>query len=210
MKDFFKNILARSLAQKIAIIGATFIIPFLLFWQYGLSKDLKKQASLEEEIDIKTSKIVYQGKLANNLVKAKKELSELEKKLNVAVSELPDSKEIPELLSQISTLVKESGLEIELFQPTGEELMDFYAKVPVSIHMKGTFHQMLKFFEKVGNLQRIVNINAIKMYNPEIVENKMVITTECVATTFRFLSEEEREKIKEAKEAEKSKSKKRR
>ena len=48
------------------------------------------------------------------------------------------------------------------------------------------------------------------MYNPEIVENKMVITTECVATTFRFLSEEEREKIKEAKEAEKSKSKKRR
>ena len=209
MKNFFKNILARSLGQKIAIISASFIVPFLLFWQYGLSNNIKKITSLEEEIDIKTSKVIYQGKLAKDLVKAKKEMHELEDQLSTAISELPDSKEIPELLSQISQLVKESGLEIELFQPTGEELGDFYAKVPVSIHMKGTFHQILKFFEKVGNLKRIVNINAIKMYNPETIDNKLVITTECVATTFRFLSEEERNQIKEQKEAQNKKKKRR-
>lgn len=209
MKAFFKDILQRSLGQRVMIIGASFVLPFLLFWQYALSKDLAKKDSLEEKIEVAQNKIAYQSKLANNLPKAIKEKNELEAKLYTAISELPDSKEIPELLSLISKLVREAGLEIELFQPLGEELSDFYAKVPVSIHVKGTFHQMLKFFAKVGNLTRIVNINSIKMYNPEIVEDQMIINTECTATTFRFLSEDERKQIKEEKEAQDKKNKKR-
>lgn len=200
MKKFFENILARSTIQIIAIIASSFIIPFLLFWQYFLKSDLIKKEQLSENIDIQKSKVLYQSKLANNLPKAKKEQKELASKLMIALSELPDSKEIPELLSSISRLAKQSGLEIELFQPTGEELNGFYAKVPVKIIAKGSFHQVVKFFEQVGKLTRIVNISSIKMYQPEIIENRMLITTDCTATTFRFLEESERIKVDKEKE----------
>lgn len=197
MKNFFRSIYEKPLGIKILIIGASFLVPFLLFWQYILSNTLEIKKDLEEKLEITNSKILYSKKLTNNLDEAIVEKTALENKLKTAIAELPDSKELPELLLQISNLAIETGLEIELFQPTGEELSDFYSKVPVNIHVKGTFHKILKFFERVGNLERIVNISAIKMYNPEIKENSMIINTECVATTFRFLSKEERELNKE-------------
>lgn len=197
MNAFFENILSRSRTQIICIVLASFLLPFLIFWQYFLKSDLDKRNQLNENIDIQRLKVMYQSKLSKDLPKAKKEQKELESKLVLALSELPDSKEIPELLSSISRLAKQVGLEIELFQPINEELSNFYAKVPVKINVKGSFHKVIKFFEKVGNLTRIVNINSIKMSQPDISDNKMLITTECVATTFRFLEEAERAKVQQ-------------
>ena len=116
--------------------------------------------------------------------------------LKKAVAELPDTKEIPDLLSNVSSLGRESGLEIIQFKQQPEQYEEFYAVVPVSMLVRGAYHQLAMFFDKVGRMARIVNVSDVVVKSPAKVEGDTVtLDTACVATTFRFLDEAERERI---------------
>ena len=104
-------------------------------------------------------------------------------------------KEIPDLLSAISSAGRESGLEIMLFKQKPERFQDFYAEVPVDVLVRGNYHQVATFFDRVGQLDRIVNVSDISMKDPKTEDGTMVVNTACSAVTFRFLDEQEREKV---------------
>ena len=58
----------------------------------------------------------------------------LESKLKVALRQLPDSKELPVLLTDINSLGKNAGLEIKrLPAAAGGRKRDFYAEVPIEV-----------------------------------------------------------------------------
>jgi len=67
--------------------------------------------------------------------------------------------------------------------------------VPVEMLMKGTYAQLSEFFDRVGKLNRIVNVNDISMKTPVVKEGRVILSTSCNAVTFRFLSEDERARI---------------
>jgi len=60
---------------------------------------------------------------------------------------LPDTKEIPDLLSNISSLGREAGLDVVQFKQRPEKFEEFYAEVPVDILVRGTYHQVASFFD---------------------------------------------------------------
>ena len=108
---------------------------------------------------------------------------------------MPDSKEIPDLLTSISVLAVDTGLEVVKFSPKQEVIKDFYAAVPVFIELEGTFHQLATFFDEVAHLSRVVNISDIKIDIVTESKTEVVIRTTCQATTFRYLSDEERQEL---------------
>jgi len=112
--------------------------------------------------------------------------------LKSALQELPDNREIPDLLSSISSLARDAGLAVPLFKTEPESFREFYAEVPVSISVEGTYHQIATFFDEVGHLPRIVNINQIIIREPRVGDSQVSVKSECVATTFRYLEETER------------------
>jgi type IV pilus assembly protein PilO len=129
--------------------------------------------------------------VAENLAKFEEEIVILERKLKIALRQLPDSKELPVLLTDINTLGKTSGLEIKAFRPQQEIKRDFYAEVPIEVEFVGKFHDIASFFDQVARLPRIVNINKL---NVQIGDESTIETTLKVAgeaTTFRFLDESE-------------------
>ena len=141
--------------------------------------------------------------LTRDSAKLKKQLDGLNIMLKKAVAQLPDRKEIPELLSSISGRAREAGLEILIFRPQAENLRDFYAEIPVDIVVRGGFHNVVTFFDEVGRLNRLVNIRNIEMRNPEVKGTKMSVQTLTQAVTFRFLDKAERARIAAAKAAKK-------
>jgi len=142
--------------------------------------------------------------MVKNIEQTRKDVAKLEGDLRMAVAQLPDTKEIPDLLSNVSSLGRESGLEIIQFKQRPEQFEDFYAVVPVDILVRGTYHQVAAFFDKVGHMARIVNVTDVNVKSPpKLEEDAVVLDTTCVAVTFRFLDEAERERI--AKEKEKQK-----
>jgi type IV pilus assembly protein PilO len=184
----------------VGVVGALFLLyANFVYWPRSASI-ADKQESLESMIASRDAK----AKLVANLAKAKEEVADLNAALKEAVAQLPDTKEIPDLLSNISTVVTDSGLEIALFRPRPEVYREFYAEVPVEILVRGTYFQVEEFFNQVSQLTRIVNVADIGLKAPAtIADDNIRLETSCSATTFRFLDEEERERI--AKEREKEK-----
>jgi type IV pilus assembly protein PilO len=131
-------------------------------------------------------------------------VAQLDGDLKTAAAELPTTKEIPDLLSNISSLGRESGLEIMQFKQRPEQFEDFYAQVPVDIVVRGAYHQVGAFFDKVGRMARIVNVTNVAIKSPTKADSDSVtLDTSCAAVTFRFLDEAERERIAKQKEKEK-------
>jgi type IV pilus assembly protein PilO len=124
--------------------------------------------------------------------------------LKRAIAQLPDTKEIPDLLSTISSLAREAGLEIIQFKQRPEQYQEFYAAVPVDILVRGAYHQVASFFDQVGRMARIVNVTDVGMKSPQRPQGDSVpLDTSCVAVTFRFLDEAERERLAKQREQEK-------
>ena len=138
--------------------------------------------------------------------KLKAEVEELGHKLSLALTQLPSKKEIPDLLTQISFFGRRAGLEFLLFSPLKERLQDFYAEVPVQIEVLGRYHDMARFFDRIGRYGRIINVSELNMGEPKFEGNRPLIKARYVTTAFRFLDQRE---IKELKKREKDKKKKR-
>ena len=126
-------------------------------------------------------------RIASKLAVYKEELAKLEKDLQEALGELPLEKEIPSLLTGIADLAKNEGLEILRFQPRGESGKGFYAEVPVELKLSGSYHQAGLFFDAVGKMQRIVNIQNLKLGGAKDVGGRTNLAIDCRAITFRFV-----------------------
>jgi type IV pilus assembly protein PilO len=98
---------------------------------------------------------------------------------------LPEAEEIPHLLKNVSNLGQQQGLEFLLFKPEKENPKEFVAEIPVTLHLKGSYHQFGIFFDRLRRLPRIVNIKQLEMGSYE--EKTAKITAHCQLVTFRVL-----------------------
>ncbi len=77
----------------------------------------------------------------------------------------------------------------EQFEPQGELEAGFYARIPVKMAVKGNYHSIAVFFDKVAKLARIVNVTDIRLKSPKAVNKRVVLEAEFLATTFKFVEQ---------------------
>ncbi|HZA13901.1 MAG TPA: type 4a pilus biogenesis protein PilO [Myxococcaceae bacterium] len=141
--------------------------------------------------------------IAQNLNERRKEMAALEQQLAEALTELPEGKDIDELLAQLNDIGKKSGLEISRIEPGAETPAQFFARIPVKMAVTGNYHEIAMFLQEVANMRRIVNVNNIKLGGADVKSDKVVLKSEFMATTFRFVAQapEAADKAKTAKTA---------
>ena len=127
--------------------------------------------------------------IAQNLNERRKEMDELERKLLAALSELPEKKDVDELLAQLNDIGKKSGLEISAVTPGTEVPAAFFARIPIKVSVTGNYHEVALFLQEIAGLRRIVNVNNIHLGNGVVRNDKVVLSTDFLATTFRFLDQ---------------------
>ena len=191
MGDFLEKFAKTPPLQKmlglLLLSGLIVVVYYFMVYdpQRTTQKRLRAQlGTLEQELEEKRQ-------IARNLVKYRREVERLDQQLKESLALLPKKSEIPSLLQKISNLAEKSGLVIDLFEPLPEEVVGFYAKVPVNIDLRGSYHEIAVFFDKVAKLSRIVNIGNIKLSDPTDKSGKIVLKSSCVATTFRFVEPKE-------------------
>jgi type IV pilus assembly protein PilO len=191
MDPQIEKVLKLPTKQKILILvlvvalEAAALVWFLYIPKHKEFQGLKAElAKLNTEIEDKT-------RIANNLPKLQKEYDQLNVELIQALTELPNSKEIPSLLTSITSNGKKAGLDFLAFKPKPEVLKDFYAEVPVDIIVSGSYFNVANFFAAVSGLPRIVNITNVVFSDIKNVNNRMMTKVTCLATTFRFLDKKE-------------------
>ena len=136
------------------------------------------------------------------------EIIQVQGLFNEITAQLPEQKEIPELLRQVSNLGRDSGLEVRLFRQQPEVKQTLHAEVPVEMAVRGGYHQIALFFDKVRHLDRIVNIADMNIKEIQSGDQPGQVESSFFATTYRFLSKEEQEEQRRKAEEEEAKKKK--
>lgn len=195
MNDLLERLFSLELRQRVLVYVGIAALVGGLYWYFWYSPAAAAIAEKTEAVQSLQTEESKKRRMAANLEKYKAEVKELEAQLNHALAQLPDEKDIPELLSRVSSAGRDSGLDIVLFRQRPENYQDFYAEVPVEMLMRGSYMQVVGFLEAVSQLDRIVNVKDIALKSPVIKGNHVELDTSCTAVTFRFLSEEERKRI---------------
>ena len=195
MNDFLEGLENLEPSRKIAIAIGVPLLVLLAYYFLIVSPRTVRTAQLAthiEEMEQERDKKKFE---AEQMPERQKEVDALDKQLKFALTRLPDEKEIPELLSSISNLGRDSGLEILVFRQLPEGYQEFYAEVPVEMQVRGNYHQVAQFLDRVGKLDRIVNVSNIALKAPKNVDESVQLDVNSRITTFRFLSEAERQRL---------------
>ena len=172
-----------AVAALLALVCAGY---YFLFYT-DLSAALAGQSTRAQELQRKLTNV---RAVANNVGEFEQEVAALERELEVALKQLPNRKQFEDLLQDITTAGKKVGVAIKSIERTQVIEHDFYAEVPFTIALEGTYHNLAMFFERVAKLPRIVNIGAMKIQTHISDSSEQMLRVEGTATTFRFLNTE--------------------
>lgn len=195
MNDLLEWLSNLEPSRKIALAVGAPLLLLVVYYFLIVSPRITRTAQLEAHIDEMLQERDRKTFEAAQMPERQKEVDQLDKQLKLALTRLPDEKEIPELLSSISNLGRDSGLDILVFRQMPEGYQEFYAEVPVEMQVRGGYHQVAQFLDRVGKLDRIVNVSNIVVKSPKVIDEDLMLDASSRVTTFRFLSEPERQRL---------------
>jgi len=171
---------ALALAMLLILIGVGFFYFIYAPKAAKIKADRNRLNTLASEVQ------VLQTIEAKNK-EYKRMIADLSGQLDQARLQLPGEREIPVLLEQIARFGKEAGIEFMSFRPQSEIPKDFYNEVPMSLSIRGPFHNIGLFLDKISHYPRIISVSNLTMTNPVEKEGYLMLTSTCTATTYRYV-----------------------
>lgn len=181
-----------------AIKMGVFAVLFVAIIGAGLYFDTQEQLKVLEKHEKKEVKLKQEFKTkagqAAKLDLYKEQLAEMEASFGALLRQLPETTEVESLLVDVSQTGLAAGLEVKKFKPSGEEKKGFYAELPISLEVTGSFHQLATFISGIAALPRIVTISDMKLEpfakgSNGATEGKLNMSA--TAKTYRYLQEDE-------------------
>jgi type IV pilus assembly protein PilO len=194
MDELLRKLQKASTPKKAGVTLGVIALLGLVFYQFlysdlgvRISSARAHQAALEEE------RASYQRRRGEYLG-FRRELKHLEEEQREILRALPRRAEIPSFLANVQEQAEVAGLEV-LNVDIGQEVpQDLYLKIPVKVEVRGSYHQVTRFFRNMGEMRRIVNVENLSL-SPD--RDKLVgidvegaappkLRAKFVAATFRY------------------------
>jgi type IV pilus assembly protein PilO len=164
------------LAVSVLLAGA-----FYYFWVMPLQADMElRQAKLAAlRVDINKGLAT-----ARRLNEFRRQVTELQARLDGLRAVLPEEKDVGDLLRRLQTLAMQSSLQIKGFKPAPIVTRQTHAEWPITLELDGTYHNLGHFFDQVARFPRIIDISSIHIKAKDKPAPDSTISADCVATTF--------------------------
>jgi type IV pilus assembly protein PilO len=194
MEQLIDRLVKAPLGAKIGVVAAVVALFFVLNYfvvgmNFGASisetedkirRAQTEQAKLDKDYIEKTA-------IANNLNQFRREKELLDQRLQEALTELPNQKNLDEILQLFQDRAQKAGLEITTIEPQPAAPEGFYARIPIPMAVSGSYHEIATFLDALGRLRRIVNVSNVNMDTPKDVNGRVVVNAKFLATAFMFL-----------------------
>ncbi len=181
--EFLRTI---PILQKVGLLIILMIgVPAIFYYTIWDEKKIAIQ-TLEGEItkqDGEIQALTVKSKHLEELVAANKQL---ELALAKKKESLPPEEEAVLLLRQLSDMGVRLGLDIRLWKPgaRAEDPSKLFVRLPFSVELAGGYHTAALFFDRINNLPRIVSVSGVRMINPRVEQDRVVIQTSFDLTAF--------------------------
>ena len=157
---------------------------YFLDWQEQMDS---LEAGRLQEVKLKDEYVAKQQQ-AINLDLYRQQLREIDSSFGALLRQLPNRSQMDALLVDINQAGLGRGLQFELFKPApAETKREFYAELPVTLKLNGSYHDMGQFASDIGQLSRIVTLNDVSI----TTQKDGNLTMDATARTFRYLSDDE-------------------
>jgi len=175
------------LSVKAVVAGFIFVIIMAVGYYMDWSPALDGLKAAKQEEQALRESYTSKKRQAIHYEAYKQRLADTEKALAAMLRQLPNKAEMDDLLSDINQVGIGRGLEFDLFRPGNEVKADFYATLPVTIKVNGSYHDLGNFVSDIAKLPRVVTIHDIYL-----APNKSGrMTMDATVRTYRYLDESE-------------------
>ena len=191
------------LAPRIVILLSLFVAFIAAAWGVGAIGWSVQLEELEaKKVEEAKHKEDWLGKKrqAVNVDEYRRQLAEIDRSFGALLKQLPNKAEMGDMLVDINKAAQGRGLSVELFKPGGEAPKEFYAEVPITLNLIGSYHDIGAFTGDIAKLPRIVTLNDINL----TANQNGTLTLRTTAKTFRYLDEAELAKQKKSQQAAKA------
>ena len=193
----FNNAGSLPAAVKAVLLAFIFLI-ILALGYYFLWTDAFTSLDTAKAKEAELRKVFLDKQAqAVNLAGYKEQMEEIKKTFGALLKQLPDKSQMDGLLSDINSAGLNRGLEFELFKPGQETQSEFYAEMPISIKVVGSYHDLGAFATDISKLSRIVTLNDISVTSGKDAKDSKpsgsdaILTMEATAKTYRYLDADE-------------------
>lgn len=176
------------LIPRVTLLIVLFCAVLLAGWWFVWNDQLAELESKEREEETLKQQYLEKKRQAVNLDLYVQQLAEIDRSFGALLKQLPDKSEIEALLIEVNQAGLGRGLQFELFRPGQEIVRDFYAELPISVRINGSYHDFGAFAADIARLPRIVTLNNIAI---SAAGRDGPLALEATTKTFRYLDEAE-------------------
>ncbi len=176
------------------VIAGGAILSGALYFTLFKSQDDKNAAAqhaLEQKVRENNELEAYRPKLKQ----IDQELAEVKQQLDIERRIVPDDKQVDGFITTLDGEAQKAGIEIRSYLAKPTVSKEYYTEMPFSVELDGPYYSVLNFFDRVGKLERIVNITNLLIsttkqpseakvkHTYQYAPNESVVAS-CTATTF--------------------------
>src|SRR2546428_237886 len=177
----------------VVVAGATLLTLALYFTMFKSQREANEaaQQALDNKVRENAELEAYRPKLAE----IERQLASLKQQLEIERRIVPDEKEVDGFMRMLDAEAMKAGIELRRYTAKPVSAKEFYTEVPFEMELDGPYYSMLSFFDRVGKLERIVNVSGLLVatvkkptdakakHTYQYAPNESVVAT-CTATTF--------------------------
>lgn len=141
----------------LAITAGLYFMVFKSYDDQNRENSLKLQAKKSENDKLRP----YE----RNLPELNRTTEALQMQLENLQRIVPDDKEVDQFMHVMQAEAKRSGIEIRRYTAKPTVSREFYTEVPFDLELDGPYYSVMGFFDRVGKLERIINISGLKLYS---------------------------------------------
>ena len=199
---------ALSTRNKIILLVLVLVSMGGSYWYFFYQPTQEELAAVQGAISGLQQEIgTYQNQVMD-LPKQREEVEIKSRQLTQVMVLRPQSNEEQEkLLANIEALAKDEGITFKLYKPGGEQVTELYAAVDIDLDLEGNFHNLMRFFSRMANLDRLVTLQQLALQPVKAESGGVVpLNARSKIKLYRAMTEQElAERNAKAKEKQKGK-----
>jgi type IV pilus assembly protein PilO len=171
-----------------AMVGAAY---YYIYFNPMYQANQELATKIKDKRDANERLKTFEPKLAE----VNRNMAILQQQLEIQKKIVPDDKDADQFIKLLHDTAATSGIEIRRYTAMPVSNKEFYSEVPFAIDIDGPYYSVLNFFQRVAELERIVNVSNMQMGNTKSGSAAKVKTAyqyapgetvlaSCTATTF--------------------------
>jgi type IV pilus assembly protein PilO len=183
-----------GLKQWAVVVGGAVLVTAGLY--YTVFKSERDQnAAAQQQLEAKQKENRELEAYRPKLAEIERQVASLKQQLDIERRIVPDEKEVDGFMRMMDAEASKAGIELRRYTAKPVAQKEFYTEVPFDVELDGPYYSMLNFFDRVGKLERIVNMSGLLVASTrkpgdaktkktyQYAPNESVVAT-CTATTF--------------------------